>query len=201
MMLPGDSYDYEVLQKAAEKVKSLPGLVCEIGTRRGGSLKYIMDALEGTRKHIVCLDPYGDIAYNAADNSRGVHFDYTNSMKHEALPNIYQYAATKNVNIIFFNLEDTEFMGRFHDGVPVYDQGKQILNTYSLVFFDGPHDTASIMKEVLFFEERSQIGTVFVFDDILTYRHQDIEQMLFSKGFRLLEVGQQQRKASYERIA
>lgn len=200
MTLPTDSFDYEVLQKAAERTKDLPGLACEIGVRRGGSLKYIMDGLEGTRKHIVCLDPYGDIAYNAADNSKNVHFDYTNSMKHESLPHIYQYAATKSVNIVFFNLEDTEFMHRFHDGVPVYDQGKQVVNKYSLVFFDGPHDTASILKEVFFFEERSQKGTYFVFDDIMSYQHQEIEKFLFSRNFRLVEVGQQKRKASYERV-
>ena len=119
--MEGDSFDYEVLQRAAERVRDVSGLVCEIGTRRGGSLKYIMDGLEGTRKHIVCIDPYGDIGYNGADNQMNVRYDYTNAMKHESLPQIYTYAASKNVNIVFFNLEDTEFMGRFHDGVPVYD--------------------------------------------------------------------------------
>ena len=198
--MEGDSFDYEVLQRAAQRVRDISGLVCEIGTRRGGSLKYIMDGLEGTRKHIVCIDPYGDIGYNGADNQMNVRYDYTNAMKHESLPQIYTYAASKNVNIVFFNLEDTEFMGRFHDGVPVYDGGKQILNHYALVFFDGPHDTLSILNEVLFFLPRSRVGSVFVFDDIQTYQHQLIEQVLFSQGFKAIEVGPQQRKASYEKI-
>lgn len=198
--MEGDSFDYEVLEKAAQRARDVSGLVCEIGTRRGGSLKHIMDGLGGTRKHIVCIDPYGDIEYNGADNQLNVRYDYTNVMKHESLPEIYTYAATKNVNIVFFNLEDTEFMGRFHDGVPVYDGGKQVLNHYALVFFDGPHDTLSILNEVMFFLPRSQVGTMFVFDDILTYQHQMIEQVLFMHGFQLNEVGPKKRKASYERI-
>jgi hypothetical protein len=101
---------------------------------------------------------------------------------------------------VFFNLEDTEFMGRFHDGVPVYDGGKQILNHYALVFFDGPHDTLSILNEVLFFLPRSRIGSVFVFDDIQTYQHQMIEKALYLHGYRLIEVGPKNRKASYEKV-
>lgn len=198
--MEGDSFDYEVLEKAAQRARDVSGLVCEIGTRRGGSLKHIMDGLGGTRKHIVCIDPYGDIEYNGADNQLNVRYDYTNVMKHESLPEIYTYAATKNVNIVFINLEDTEFMARFHDGVPVYDGGKQVLNHYALVFFDGPHDTLSILNEVMFFLPRSQVGAMFVFDDILTYQHQMIEQVLFMHGFQLNEVGPKKRKASYERI-
>jgi len=76
--MEGDSFDYEVLERAAQRVRDVSGLVCEIGTRRGGSLKYIMDGLEGTRKHIVCIDPYGDIGYNGADNQINVRYDYTN---------------------------------------------------------------------------------------------------------------------------
>ena len=68
------------------------------------------------------------------------------------------------------------------------------------MFFDGPHDTRSILNEVLFFLPRSRVGSVFVFDDIQTYQHQLIEQVLFSQGFKAIEVGPQQRKASYEKI-
>lgn len=200
MKLPGDSLDYDVLFRAAKKIKSLPGLVCEIGVRRGGSLKYIIDALKNTNKHIVCIDPYGNIGYNISDFKLQVKLDYTNDMKHESMSNIYSYAYENDVNIIFFNLEDIEFMHRFHDGVPVYDQTKQILNTYSLVFFDGPHDTISIMKEVLFFEERSKPGTIFVFDDITTYNHIEIEKILYMKNFELLEIGKNKRKSSYVKV-
>jgi hypothetical protein len=198
--MEGDSFDYEVLERAAHRVRDVLGLVCEIGTRRGGSLKYIIDGLEGTRKHIVCIDPYGGIGYNGADNLMNVRYDYTNAMKHESLPQIYNYAASKNVNIVFFNLEDTEFMGRFHDGVPVYDGDKQVLNHYALVFFDGPHDTYSILNEVMFFLPRSRTGSVFVFDDIQTYQHHMIESVLYLNGYRLIEVGPKNRKASYEKF-
>ena len=37
-----------------------------------------------------------------------------------------------------------------------------------LVHFDGPHKTYDVIKEAIFFGERSRPGTVFVFDD---YQH------------------------------
>jgi hypothetical protein len=118
-------------------------------------------------------------------------------MKHEAMMNIHAYVRGKGVNFTFFNLEDTEFFKRYGTGVPVYNQHKQILNTYSFVFYDGPHDVLSIKEELIFFIPRSVTGTVYVFDDILSYPHNEIDAYLLNNGFALLEQGAQQRKASY----
>lgn len=197
--LPGDSLDYDVLFRAVEKSKPIPGLACEIGVRRGGSLQYIIDALSGSNKHIIAIDPYGNIEYNATEEQRNIRLDYTNDMKHEAMSNIYNYSRGKGVNLIFINLDDVEFMTRYEQGVPVYNQTKQIINDYSFVFFDGPHDVVSILVEVKYFTQRSKVGTVFVFDDIETYPHHLVEQELFATGFVLLENGPQKRKASYFR--
>lgn len=199
MTLEGDSLDYDLLYRAATKSKDIDGLVCEIGTRRGGSLAYIIDALTNTNKHIIAIDPYGNIEYQATELDN-VRLDYTNDMKHEALPNIYAYARNKGINLVFINLEDTEFFRRYHDGVPVYNQYKQTLNQYSFVFFDGPHDFNSILEEITFFLPRSIAGTVYVFDDIQTYPHKDIDAFLLNNGFALLEQGAQQRKASYIKL-
>tara|TARA_R110000868_G_C10637652_1_gene743820 strand:- start:59 stop:673 length:615 start_codon:yes stop_codon:yes gene_type:complete len=194
--LEGDSLDYDLLYRAAQKSKDIDGLVCEIGTRKGGSLAYIIDALQHTNKHIIAIDPYGNIEYQSTEHDF-VRLDYTNDMKHEAMMNIHAYVRNKGVNFTFFNLEDTEFFKRYDDGVPVYNQHKQVLNTYSFVFYDGPHDVTSIMDELFFFMSRSVSGTVYVFDDILSYPHNEIDAYLLNNGFALLEQGAQQRKASY----
>lgn len=202
--LPGDSLDYDLLYRATQSVAEVDGLICEIGVRRGGSLKYIIDAIESNTRsvslrHIVALDPYGNIDYAATEQFTG-KLDYTNQMKNEAIANLYRYVSEKNVNLVFFNLEDTEFFDKFEDGVPVYDQNKAVINHYALVFFDGPHDVASIREEIDFFLPRTNTGGVFVFDDVQSYPHQIIHEQLLSSGFELLEIGQQQRKISYTKI-
>jgi hypothetical protein len=203
--LPGDSLDYDLLYRATQSVGHVDGLICEIGVRRGGSLKHIIDAIDSSAdqlplRHIIALDPYGNIDYAATEDFTG-KLDYTNQMKNSAISNLYKYVDEKNVNLIFFNLEDTEFFDKFKDGVPVYDQHKSIINEYALVFFDGPHDVASIRKEIDFFSTRINTGGVFVFDDVQSYPHQTIHQHLLSTGFKLLEIGQQQRKISYTKIS
>lgn len=201
MDLPGDSLDYDLLYRAAVKADNVDGLFCEIGTRRGGSLKHIIEAitLTGTFRHIIAIDPYGNIDYTPGDH--GVQkFDYTNDMKNEAWNNIYQYAQGKPVNIIFFNLEDTEFFNRFSTGVPVYQEVKQIINKYAFVFFDGPHDKESILTEVVWFLTRVDVGAVFVFDDVQAYDHDYIDTLLLKNNFERLETGVEGRKISYVKL-
>lgn len=197
--LPGDSMDYDLLFEAANSVKGVPGAICEIGTRRGGSLKHIVDGLLSAgdnNRNVVCIDPYGNIDY--ADNEQvKMKLDYTNDMRNETLPNIYMYLQGKPVNVVFMCMEDTEFFNRFSDGVPFYQEHKIMENEYALVFFDGPHDTPSLFKELEFFYPRSTTGTQFIFDDIAVYPHDKIEESLFANGFELVRYGSQGRKASY----
>lgn len=198
--LEGDSLDYDLLYRAAFEAVSTGGLFCEIGVRRGGSLKHIIDAIDAFNPdgiiNLIAIDPYGNIDYNATEQFRG-KLDYTNSMKNESLPNIYSYVNNKKINLVFFNLEDTEFFSRFEYGVPVYNDNKQVLDNYSFVFFDGPHDVKSIEVELDFFMPKVCSGGVFVFDDIATYPHQTIHERLLASGFVVLEVGKEGRKISY----
>lgn len=198
--LPGDSYDYEVLYNAVKSIKNVPGLICEIGVRRGGSLRYIFDAITtfDEIKTVVAIDPYGNLEYRTSDTETYI-MDYTNDMKNESWTNIYDYVRNKNINLIFFNLEDTEFFEKYNDGVPVYINNKEIINDYSLVFFDGPHDVQSIMDEVNFFIPRINSNGIFVFDDLQYYDHDTIHEYLLNNNFELIEIGPLKRKASYRR--
>lgn len=195
--LPGDSQNYEVIAKAVEHSKDVPGLTCEIGLRRGGGTKVIVDTLArlGIKKVHIAIDPYGNIEYKP-DDVHSMRLDYTNDMRDEALPNIYSYCKMKGVNFVFFNMEDSEFFARFSDGVPVYNYFKTKINSYSMVHFDGPHDYTSIAYEVQWFAERTPVGGTWVFDDIHDYDHKKLEvNDIFPAGFKLLvEEG---RKAAY----
>lgn len=195
--LPGDSQNYEVIAKAVEHSKDVPGLTCEIGLRRGGGTKVIVDTLSrlGIKKAHIAIDPYGNIEYKP-DDEHSLRLDYTNAMRDEALPQIYSYCKMKGINFIFFNMEDSEFFERFSDGVPIYNYFKTKINSYSMVHFDGPHDYTSIAYEVQWFGARTPQGGTWVFDDIHDYDHKRLEESdIFPAGFtKLLEEG---RKAAY----
>lgn len=199
--LETDSADYHVLHNAVMGIKDVRGMVCEIGTRRGGSLSLIVNALElnkDTNRTVVFIDPYGNIEYASHDN-RVVRLDYTNQMRNETLAALYLRFVDTPVNLVPMIMEDTEFFKRFFDGVPVYNDHKEILRDYALVFFDGPHDVASLSTEIEFFNARTPVGGVWVFDDIMYYDHDVIEDQVFKMGFEPVEKTTV--KASYRRIA
>lgn len=200
-----DSQEYDILHNAVLACKGVPGALVEIGTRRGGSAKIIIDALaenQDTDRSMFCIDPYGNIDYPQhvdSDTYKQVKLDYDNTMRNRSIPSLYYYAYSKGLNFSFFCMEDTEFFKRFADGVPVYEQVKKIENQYAFVFFDGPHVDYALKTEVEFFIERAPIGAVFVMDDIWMYNHSAIEDIIFHAGFSCLE--KRNVKASYKRFS
>lgn len=216
-----DSQEYDILVNAAAKIKGVEGAVVEIGTRRGGSAKMIIDTLyhnDDTNRSMFCIDPYGNIEIECTNLNMKLHypdtvlegdpdskeitkpyrFDYDNTMRNQIIPSLYFYAYSAGLNFNFFCLEDVEFFNRYADGVPVYQEQKKMENTYAFVFFDGPHDNKTLFFETEFFLKRVAIGSVFVYDDIWMYDHDAVEKMLFSAGFEILE--KRTIKASYVKV-
>lgn len=202
-----DSGEYEILSNAAAKIKGVSGAVVEIGTRRGGSAKVIIDSLvknEDTNRSMFCIDPYGNIDYAIPESNalnaplKLLKLDYDNSMRNQTIPSLYYYAYAAGLNFTFFCLEDTEFFARYADGVPVYHENKKLETDYAFVFFDGLHTNESVAPEVEFFNSRTPIGAVYVFDDVYMYHHDAIEKIVLSAGFHPLERGNY--KASYQKV-
>ncbi|WP_313674310.1 class I SAM-dependent methyltransferase [Mycolicibacterium sp.] len=223
-MFTTDSLEYEILQRAVWEIKGVPGAIVEIGTREGGSAKLIIDTLvsEGdTRREMFCIDPYGDLDFPMANRAitrfnleaelRGdpdsVHesvalkLGYDNSMRNKIVPALYWYAYRAGIDFTLFFLEDTEFFERYADGVPVYNDGKRLVNEYSFVFYDGPHTNEAVDRELAFFIPRTHVGSVAVFDDIWMMDHEGVaeEKWLLPNGWELIEKGEQ--KASYRKVS
>lgn len=217
-----DSQEYEILYNAAKNIKGVEGAVVEIGTRRGGSAKIIIDALAeqgDTNRSMFCIDPYGNIDLEITNINASIHypgqyqvegdpmskdekfatkFDYTNDMRNRVIPSLYYYAYQRGLNFTFFCLEDHEFFKRYADGVPVYNEVKKLENQYAFVFFDGPHTNEAVDEELNFFLDRSVPGSVFVFDDVWMMDHDRIvEEKIFKLGWKTLERGNI--KAAYQR--
>jgi hypothetical protein len=197
-MIETDSEDYHLLTKGVELSKDVPGMTCEIGLRKGGGTKYIMDALvnSGQSKVHIAIDPYGHIEYEHKENDF-VRLNYTNEMRDECLADLYSYARQIKQSFLFFNLEDTEFFKRYADGVPIYNLSKTIEKKYSFVHFDGPHAVEPLAVEIKFFLDRINKGACWVFDDVEGYYdHNRIEKIIIQYKFKLIE--KTKRKALYQ---
>lgn len=166
--LPETSADYGVLKNAVIESANVPGLALEIGLFRGGGARHIIDGIVETSsgKTLVTVDPYGNIEYKGSDQQGLVRMDFWNSRRNDCMINLFAYAQINIVNLLFFNMEDSEFFSRFSDGVPIYEDYKRIENRYAVVHFDGPHTVEAVIEEIKFLHPRSPPGAWFVFDDV-----------------------------------
>jgi hypothetical protein len=182
-MIQGDSTEYEILEQACKTLGD-DLFTAEIGVRQGAGSKVILDSLKDKKHWHIGIDPYGNLDYEHYDGSGSYTCDYTNSMKLQLIKDIdYE-------NFTLFPMGDDEFMKRFHDGVPIYREKKELINNYDLVHFDGPHKTVDVLKEVMFFAQRSRAGTVFVFDDYPKFDMDLILKIIVNDyGFMLLKQG------------
>lgn len=219
-----DSCDYHVLHNACVAAKEVKGAVVEIGTRRGGSAKIMMDAfaaMGSADRPFFCIDPYGNIETqltnlninrfyshlatttgdpHSKELSTGLRLDYDNNMRNRIIPSLYYYAYQQGFDFTFFCLEDSEFFERYADGVPTYNETKFLVNEYACVFYDGPHTNSIILEEMEFFQPRTPVGATAIFDDLWQYSHDEkIEPWLFDHGWNLLEKTEV--KASYRKTS
>lgn len=208
-----DSLNYHVLTNGVRKSSLIPGATCEIGLRRGGGSKFIIDELVNLQlnsiKPHIAIDPYGNIPHvaNEVDNKRGIYKtkqDYTNRMRNECLINMYIYTIQKDVDFYFFNMTDIQFFEAFPKGFPCFiNELEELMNEYSLVHFDGPHTVKDLKPEIDFFQERTNLGAVWVFDDLEYYDHGIIDKYIKDRGWEVLEWADKtstNHKASYIRV-
>ena len=169
-MIRGDSTDYELLVKWASECTNR-NLSCEIGVREGLGSKIILDNLK-PNKHIG-IDPYGNLNYQHYDHTGSYTCDYTERMRVQLLKDMSDYE-----NFDLFHMTDIDFMNKFYDAGP-----------FDFVHFDGPHMTRDVMREAVWFADRSVVGTRFVFDDYSKYKMDKIADMLTFWNFETLEFG------------
>ena len=196
-MIKGDSDEYELLTEAVKSSYKLKTnnyyLTCEIGVREGLGSKVIMDAMEsknhGTHHHIG-IDPYGDLTYVHFDKEHDFiehpKTDYTNLMKLRLKKDLIDYP-----NFHLMEMTDQEYMDKYRNGLTIYDDKPKLLDKYTVVHFDGPHRTVDIIREVIFFCDRSHVGTTFCFDDYKLYKMELIGHLCDSYGFRPIKKGKQ----------
>jgi len=189
-MIGGDSIEYELLEKCCKLIKNSDPLTCEIGVRLGMGSEVILQSLKDKNHWHIGIDPYGDIDYKHFDQKmewqgKPTPPKYSNNLKKNLLKDLSEHE-----NFSLIQLEDDEFFKRYGDGFPIYRNKKILKKEYDLVFFDGPHTTLQVLKEAIFFGERSKPGTVFVFDDYPDYNMSSILNVIVNNfGFLLLKQG------------
>lgn len=199
--IDGDRNCYDAMTKYLLELKGVSGITCEVGLRRGGGTVHIINSLieNGDKRTHVSIDPYGTIMYS---DIAGVHrTDYTNQMRNQTISDIFKFAYDNEVNLIFFNMEDSEFYKRFSDGVPVYDMEKELVNEYAFVHIDGQHDLESVMIAADFFKDRVSLGGILVFDNTEQYEHDKVDYFLKQNGFTFLENVQPCYRQFYKKVS
>lgn len=188
-----DGAEYEMIIRAIEKIKDVPGLILEIGTRKGGSMQIIIDALlenGDENRNVISVDPYGNIPYNSGNQYGITHFDYTNEMKKEAMATLFQYVQGKPVNFTPFCMTSFEFFYRFHYGIPIYDNIDECIGNYAFAFVDGQHDTRSVDWDCTFVANgRSNPGTRIVVDNIDFFDLDEVIEKMKNYHFEVEERG------------
>lgn len=190
--LETDGIQYDIINRAIESCKDVPGLFLEIGTRKGGSMQIIIDAAisTGQARTFVSVDPYGNIPYQDRDGNVA-KYDYTNAMKTAALRDLYGYAHEKGVNLVTFTLTDREFFTCFKKGVPIYNDNVWRTNLYAFAFLDGPHDTESVKHELAFLADRMTPGAGVVIDNYPFFDLKAVRAYADDIGFEFIEKNDQ----------
>ena len=173
-MIRGDSGEYDLLTKWAN-FDCEGNYSCEIGVREGLGSKIIMDNIKNNFIHIG-VDPYGNLNYQHYDTSPSYTADYTDEMRDRLIEDMKPYAGKFHLA----NMTDTLFMCH-----PDYNEKK-----FSFVHFDGPHMTKDVLTEAVWFANRSEPRTRFVFDDNKTYSMDTIAYALTAFNFRTIEIGE-----------
>lgn len=193
MAIEGDSGEYEYLTEGIALSSGVEGICMEIGTRRGLSLKYIIDAVRQycPNKTVISVDPFGGIPYIGREHDGYTKLDYTNQMKHECMRDIYTYLCDNPCYFQFYNMTDGMFFSHFFAGVPTYKNEEEDLEgAISFAFLDGPHHISGIENELIFIMPRMRSGSVIVYDDITPdfYDH-DAIRTNWSDGWEIVRSG------------
>jgi len=181
-MIRGDSTEYELLKKWCstlpfyQEPKSVTTV--EVGVREGLGSKIIMMGIQDRIGKIpyehIGIDPYNNLKYQHYDDREPETADYTDKMRLQMLKDL---AHEKNFN--FYHFTDVQFMNLFFLTNKVFD----------LVHFDGPHTTKDILREALWFAEKSRKGTRFVFDDSKFFDIELVTKALSHWNFKEFESG------------
>jgi hypothetical protein len=183
-MIKGDSTEYEIIEEACKSLEGDDFFTAEIGVREGAGSKIILNSLVFKKHWHIGIDPYGNLNYQHYDTGESYTADYTNEMKQQLIKDL-DYS-----NFSLLQMGDDEFMKRFYDGVPIYRDKKELRNKYDLVHFDGPHKSVDVIKESIFFGERSHKGSVFIYDDYPKFDIDSVLKIIVNEyGFMLLKQG------------
>ena len=203
-MIRGDSTEYDLLKKWCETLpfyeepKSVT--TCEVGVREGLGSQVIMMGVKSRIGNIpyehIGIDPYSDLEYQHFDdevldpkwkNDKGQWTktppSYPNSMRDQMVKDF-----AKNEYFKFYNMTDVDYMKIFNLTKTIFD----------LVLLDGPHTTKDILREIIWFGERSRKGTRIILDDHPSCNYSVIRAAISYWDFKELEKGKN--KVCFQKI-
>ena len=152
----------------------------------------ISPRLDKTEYQHYAIDPYGDLEYEHFDNHPQWKRDgkwtseapkYSNKMRDQMVKDFAGHPHYK-----FYNMTDVQYMKIFNLANTIFD----------LVLLDGPHTTKDILRETLWFAERSRKGSRIIIDDYNLCNFEVIRAAVSYWDFTIHEKGNN--KVCLERI-
>lgn len=163
-----DSGEYEYLAEAVKISANIDGACCEIGLRLGRGTATIIEAIREycPQKLVISVDPFGSIPYIGREHVGAIRLDYDNPMKYKCLSKLNAFALQKEIKYDHYPWTDHVFFDKMETGVPYYDLEEHWETKYSVVHLDAQHTVADVSRQILWFNERMDKGSIIVIDDI-----------------------------------
>lgn len=179
-MIRGDSSEYDLIELAIKEYKPVADTYyssIEIGVREGLGSQIIMDSFHKFHKdrpyYHIGVDPYGNLKYKHYDNNDAYTADYTNDMYEMCKKDFVNYR-----NFFLLKMTDRDYMTRFSDGLPIYEEKEMLISKYDFIHLDGPHTTIAVLEETFFFLPRLKSKGIIVFDDYVTFDFTAVDMLL-----------------------
>lgn len=162
---PGFDYFYESALRVSNSIPSeYPFL--EIGTRKGGSALFLMQAIidsNNPNRPLITVDPFGSKPYNWDDKKEDGN-PYDDKMYKETMFRLSKFAFENNVLHIHYKMTSSNFIKIFPQ-IEIWSSYKFNQNMFAFVYLDGDHSTGTVEMEIGWFMNKIVSGGILLLDD------------------------------------
>lgn len=137
--------------------------VVEFGTDSGTSATWLMRSVQGTKRWVFSVDPYGDKPYKVGDQTSRA-FKYDDNNYKNTMPMLYSFAKEKDVNFSHYRMTSLDWIKAFPT-IDFWSDGGRWTPKFCFAYLDGDHSYDPVVQEFNFFYEQMPSGGYIVIDD------------------------------------
>tara|TARA_B100000963_G_C22514128_1_gene619794 strand:+ start:145 stop:768 length:624 start_codon:yes stop_codon:yes gene_type:complete len=182
-----DSPENKLIHKCLNYSQKADGYVCIIGLSAGNIMEDILINLLKLRiryRIIIAVDPYGSIPHYSSEKTIENNHKFSNDVRNYSVSKFYNKLQHYNLEGTYIQLDSSEFVKLYSEGIPFYCGEKIKFNKYSFVILSGNNNINDRIIEFEFFRERMDKGSIIIFTDTDRYPHvEKIHSYILSNNF------------------